>query len=50
MSGIGLLWDITQEQRICDLEEQVKELQEQMAMAARWIAHFQETQNEQANK
>ena len=37
MSLSELLWDITQEQRITDLEKEVEELKEQMAVCAKWI-------------
>mgnify|MGYP000367256432 CR=1 FL=1 len=37
MSLSEILWDITQEQRITDLEKEVEELKEQMAVCAKWI-------------
>ena len=37
MSLSELLWDITQEQRIAELEKEVVELKEQMAVCAKWI-------------
>lgn len=37
MSLGNLIWDLSQEERISDLERQVKVLEEQMAMAAKWI-------------
>jgi len=42
MSFSELLWDISQEQRISDLEKQVKTLQEQMGVAFQWISHFKD--------
>jgi len=48
MSALEFIWDASQEGRISDLEDQVKELQEQMAMAARWINYLRE-ENERKN-
>jgi len=42
MSALEFIWDASQEGRISELEDQVKELQEQMAMAARWINYLRE--------
>ena len=48
MSALEFIWDASQEGRISELEDQVKELQEQMAMAARWINYLRE-ENERKN-
>jgi hypothetical protein len=42
MSFSDLIWDISQEQRIAELEKQVKTLQEQIGVAFQWISHFKD--------
>jgi hypothetical protein len=42
MSFSDLIWDISQEQRITELEKQVKTLQEQIGVAFQWISHFKD--------
>lgn len=49
MSLSGFMWDISQEERIQELEDRVKELEEQMGMAAKWINYLREQQNERTN-
>lgn len=40
MSAINLLWDISQESRISELEAQVKEQKEQIDMLCRWVEYL----------
>jgi hypothetical protein len=45
MGVFNLFWDLTQEERLSELEDRVKELEEQMAMAAKWINYLKEQGN-----
>ena len=41
----SFFWDLTQEEHLSELEDRVKELEEQMAMAAKWINYLKEQGN-----
>ena len=49
MSLSGFIWDISQEEQIQQIEARVKELEEQMGMAAKWINYLKEREHERTN-